>query len=145
MTHDEIEMIEAHVRRLSSRLPEAPLEGILMTRLLTFVGQHVSMMLGHHLRPYGLSEGGSEDSTAHVTLGHAAVPLYGPWKFTVGDSPADPVTHAPLWAAPGFDDSHWEQIAVDQPWGSQGHQDYTGIAWYRLHGTSAPPPEAARG
>ncbi len=57
MTHDEIEMIEAHVRRLSSRLPEAPLEGILMTRLLTFVGQHVSMMLGHHLRPYGLSEG----------------------------------------------------------------------------------------
>jgi hypothetical protein len=26
----------------------------------------------------------------HVTLGQSAVPLYGPWKFTVGDSPIDP-------------------------------------------------------
>jgi hypothetical protein len=32
-----------------------------------------------------------------------------------------------------LDDSSWEQIAVDQPWGSQGHKGYTGTAWYRLH------------
>jgi hypothetical protein len=34
--------------------------------------------------------------TTHVTLGQSVVPPYGPWKFTVGDSPIDPVTHAPL-------------------------------------------------
>ena len=44
-------------------------------------------------------------ATTHVTLGQSVVPLYGPWKFTVGDSPVDPSTHSPLWAEPGFDDS----------------------------------------
>jgi hypothetical protein len=38
------------------------------------------------------------------------VPLYGPWRFTVGDSPIDPRTGQPLWAEPGFDDSHWETV-----------------------------------
>ena len=46
----------------------------------------------------------------HVTLGQSVVPLYGPWKFTVGDSPIDPSTHTPLWAEPGFDDSRWETV-----------------------------------
>jgi hypothetical protein len=48
--------------------------------------------------------------TTHVTLGQSVVPLSGPWKSTVGDSPIDPVTHAPLWAQPDFDDSHWEAV-----------------------------------
>jgi hypothetical protein len=39
-------------------------------------------------------------SAAHVTLGQAAVPLYGPWKFQIGDSPIDPKTGQPLWAEP---------------------------------------------
>src|SRR5580692_6534586 len=47
---------------------------------------------------------------AHVTLGQAAVPLYGPWKFTVGDSPIDPRTGQPLWAESDFDDSNWETV-----------------------------------
>jgi hypothetical protein len=34
----------------------------------------------------------------HITLGQSVVPLYGPWKFTVGDSPLDPVTGAALGA-----------------------------------------------
>ena len=50
------------------------------------------------------------DSIAHVTLGQSAVPLYGPWKFTVGDSPIDPKTGKPLWAEPDFDDSKWETV-----------------------------------
>jgi hypothetical protein len=54
--------------------------------------------------------GSSADSIAHVTLGQAAVPLFGPWKFTVGDSPIDPSTGKPLWAEPDFDDSHWETV-----------------------------------
>ena len=50
------------------------------------------------------------DRTAHVTLGQSAVPLYGPWKFTIGDSPIDPKTGQPLWAEPDFDDSKWETV-----------------------------------
>jgi hypothetical protein len=49
-------------------------------------------------------------SAAHVTLGQSAVPLFGPWKFTVGDSPIDPKTGKPLWAEPDFDDSKWETV-----------------------------------
>ena len=47
---------------------------------------------------------------SHVTLGPSVVPLYGPWKFTLGDSPIDPATNAPLWAQPNFDDSGWETV-----------------------------------
>lgn len=47
-----------------------------------------------------------------VTLGQSALPLYGPWKFTVGDSPIDPSTGLLLWAEPDFDDSRWETVDV---------------------------------
>jgi hypothetical protein len=88
------------------------------------------------------------DSIAHVTLGQSAVPLYGPWKFTVGDSPIDPKTGQPLWAEPDFDDSKWETVdltpkdgAVDPVgglsgyvpgWTVKGHLGYWGYAWYRI-------------
>src|SRR5271163_2329388 len=52
--------------------------------------------------------GNAPDPVAHVTLGQSAVPLFGPWKFTVGDSQVDAKTGKPLWAEPGFDDSSWE-------------------------------------
>ena len=87
-------------------------------------------------------------NVAHVTLGQAAVPLYGPWKFTVGDSPIDPKTGQPLWAEPDFDDSKWETVdltpkdgAVDPiagisgyvpGWTAKGHPGYLGYAWYRI-------------
>jgi hypothetical protein len=98
------------------------------------------------------------DSVAHVTLGQAAAPLYGPWKFTVGDSPIDPKTGRPLWAEPGFDDSHWETVdltpkdgAVDPSngtssyvpgWTAKGHPGYWGYAWYRIRVRCVgyPPP-----
>ena len=85
--------------------------------------------------------------TTHVTLGPSVVPLYGPWKFTVGDSPIDPVTHAPLWAQPDFDDSHWETVDLTpngildplggfsnyvKGWTARGHAGYSGYAWYRI-------------
>ncbi len=83
----------------------------------------------------------------HVTLGPSLVPLYGPWKFTVGDSPIDPATHAPLWAQPGFDDSQWETVDLTpqgvldplggfsdyvKGWTARGHAGYSGYAWYRI-------------
>lgn len=83
-----------------------------------------------------------------VTIGQSAARLYGPWKFTVGDSPVDPTTHRPLWAEPGFDDSKWEDVdltpkegAIDPlgglsgfvpGWTAKGHPGYWGYAWYRI-------------
>jgi len=58
-------------------------------------------------------------------LGTGTVALGGLWQFHLGDDMA--------WAAPGFDDSHWEQIDVSRPWGDQGHWAYSGHAWYRRH------------
>jgi len=88
------------------------------------------------------------DTIAHVTLGQSAVPLYGPWKFTVGDSPINPKTGQPLWAEPGFDDSSWETVDLTPKdgafnprggfsgyvpgWTAKGHPGYFGYAWYRI-------------
>jgi hypothetical protein len=87
-------------------------------------------------------------SSLHIKLGQAVAPLYGPWKFRVGDSPVNPATGAPLWAEPGFDDSAWETIdfaagnGASDPingqqgylsgWTGRGHANYWGFAWYRL-------------
>ena len=98
-------------------------------------------------------------STAHVTLGQSAVPLYGPWKFIVGDSPIDPKTGQPLWTEPGFDDSKWEKVdltpkdAAFYPvaglsgyvpgWTAKGHPGYFGYAWYRIRVQVQARPGAA--
>ena len=49
-------------------------------------------------------------SAGPITLGHAIVPIYGKWKFQIGDSPLDPATNEPLWAEPSFDDSRWGAV-----------------------------------
>jgi Stage II sporulation protein E (SpoIIE) len=58
-------------------------------------------------------------------LGKGTAPLGGPWQFKTGDDMS--------WVAPGLDDSKWERISADAPWGTQTHPNYTGFAWYRLH------------
>ena len=58
-------------------------------------------------------------------VGKGVVPVDGSWQFQVGDNPR--------WADPAFDDSKWEAIEVDAPWGAQQHPSYAGIAWYRRH------------
>jgi hypothetical protein len=68
-------------------------------------------------------------------LGKGTAPLNGPWQFHLGDDMS--------WAAPGIDDSHWEQITADKPWGQQGHANYYGYGWYRRHITVTPAPGAA--
>jgi hypothetical protein len=88
------------------------------------------------------------NSITQVALGQSAVPLYGPWKFTVGDSPIDPKTGKPLWAEPEFDDSNWETVDLTPKdgafdpntglsgyapgWTATGHPGYSGYAWYRI-------------
>ena len=67
-------------------------------------------------------------------LGKGVAPLAGTWQFHLGDDPA--------WAAPGYDDSHWEQLTADKTWGAQGHPSYTGFAWYRRTINITPAPGA---
>lgn len=92
---------------------------------------------------------------AAITLGQSLVPLYGPWKFHIGDSPADPATGGPLWAERNFDDSSWETVdlapqrsvnpfhptdGVVAGWGARGHAGYSGYAWYRVRVSLHAPP-----
>ena len=90
----------------------------------------------------------TQPAATTITLGQAAVPLNGPWKFQIGDSPIDPKSGKPLWAEPGFDDSQWETVDLtpvagqEDPnngdrrwvkgWQTRGHKGYWGWAWYRL-------------
>jgi hypothetical protein len=85
---------------------------------------------------------------AHITVGDSTAPLNGPWKFHIGDSPVDPVSHVPLWAEPGFDDSNWETVDLTPlngsldpvygvsgmvpGWTARGHAGDWGYGWYRL-------------
>jgi hypothetical protein len=57
-------------------------------------------------------------------LGRGTVALDGPWQFHLGDDLT--------WADPAFDDSGWEQLSANKPWGMQGHANTEGMAWYRL-------------
>ena len=98
--------------------------------------------------PRKLKRGRTAVRRRHVTLGQSAVPLYGPWKFTIGDSPIDPKTGQPLWAEPDFDDSKWETVDLTPKngagdpisgqsgyvpgWTAKGHPGYFGYAWYRI-------------
>jgi hypothetical protein len=93
-----------------------------------------------------------------ITVSRSTVPLYGPWKFHLGDSPLDSVTHAPLWAQPDFDDSQWETVDLTPSdksldpiygisgmvpgWTNRGHARQSGYAWYRIRvQVEAPPGE----
>jgi hypothetical protein len=67
-------------------------------------------------------------------LGNGEVALDGPWQFHPGDEA--------VWASPSFDDSHWEQLTVDKPWGAQGYASASGFGWYRCHITITPVPGA---
>jgi len=87
-----------------------------------------------------------QTSIQTITLGNAAVALTGPWKFQPGDSPL--VDGAPLYAQPGFDDTHWAPMDLTPQdgakdlllgtsgyvpgWTSRGFPNLSGFAWYRL-------------
>ena len=101
-----------------------------------------------HAQSPNLPAAAQRPDAVEVKLGQAAVPLYGPWRFTIGDSPINAKTGQPLWAEPGFDDSNWETVdltpregEVDPSmgssgfvpgWTARGHAGYAGYAWYRI-------------
>jgi Stage II sporulation protein E (SpoIIE) len=126
--------------------------------LATFLAQSI-ITAGQSPKPSPASLA-QPDTTAHITLGQSAVPLYGPFKFTVGDSPIDPKTGRPLWAEPEFDDSKWETVDLTPKdgafdpiaglpsyvpgWTAKGHPGYWGYAWYRLRVQVLTQPGQAR-
>ena len=120
---------------------------LFVSRILPILA--ISSYLCSHAAPQSAAKTGrSARQPIHIVLGRSAVPLYGPWKFTVGDSPLDPVSNTPIWAKPDFDDSQWEtvdltpQSASPNPisgmpgyvpgWTARGHAGYWGYAWYRI-------------
>ena len=68
-------------------------------------------------------------------MGKGTVELDGPWQFHTGDDLA--------WALPGYDDSQWEHLTADKPWGGQTHFAYSGYAWYRRQITVHAAPGAS--
>jgi signal transduction histidine kinase len=95
------------------------------------------------------------EEVLQLNPGSSLAPLFGPWKFTIGDSPIDPLSAQPLWASPAFDDSRWESITLAPAhesgtpggphaagWTSLGHPDYWGYAWYRTRVRLLTPSQA---
>jgi hypothetical protein len=73
----------------------------------------------------GLQQAAPSDNSGAFTgtLGKSSLTMSGNWAFHTGDDLA--------WAQPSLDDTKWERITADDPWGAQGHPGYTGYAWYR--------------
>ncbi|MET4080325.1 alpha-galactosidase [Pedobacter sp. UYP30] len=64
--------------------------------------------------------------TAFILNTHAqTIHLSNSWKFTTGDSS--------IYKTSTFDDSNWQNIAVGESWEMQGHANYDGFGWYRVH------------
>jgi len=67
--------------------------------------------------------GGRAETFKSADPGPGYANVTGTWQFHTGDNLA--------WANPAFDDSGWESVSGEQPWGAQGHTGYRGYAWYR--------------
>ena len=52
----QMQELEANLERLRLRMPEIPVSGVLLSRLVVQVGRGMSSMLDRELRPFGLTE-----------------------------------------------------------------------------------------
>src|SRR6202051_1392742 len=55
-TASQFELVEANLVNLSRRVPELPVSGILLCRLLMHIGREMAVMFEHQIRPFGLAE-----------------------------------------------------------------------------------------
>jgi MarR family transcriptional repressor of emrRAB len=55
-TTTPIDKLEATLERLSARVPDLPVAGILLSRLLQNLGREMSAMLEQQIRPFGVTE-----------------------------------------------------------------------------------------
>ncbi len=51
-----IDMLEANLQALRDRMPDLPLDALLLSRLLLYVGREFASMIEQQIRPFGLSE-----------------------------------------------------------------------------------------
>jgi MarR family transcriptional repressor of emrRAB len=56
MAHPRIELVEASLAQLTARLPDTPVDSVLLSRLILFLGRDLATMLDSHIRPVGLAE-----------------------------------------------------------------------------------------
>lgn len=52
----QFELVENNLENLRTRLPDLPVTGILLCRLLMHLGREMSGMFEHQIRPFGLAE-----------------------------------------------------------------------------------------
>jgi len=57
MVHQQIEMVEAGLQRLSGRLEDVPVDQVLLSRIVLFLAHDLAQLMDQHIRPYGLGEG----------------------------------------------------------------------------------------
>src|SRR6202521_5732718 len=55
-TASQFELVEANLANLSRRVPELPVSGILLCRLLMHIGREMAAGFEQQIRPYGLAE-----------------------------------------------------------------------------------------
>jgi MarR family transcriptional repressor of emrRAB len=55
-TSSQFELMEANLRNLSGRIPDVPVSGILICRLLMHVGRELALMFEQQIRPFALTE-----------------------------------------------------------------------------------------
>ncbi|HWJ34707.1 MAG TPA: MarR family transcriptional regulator [Steroidobacteraceae bacterium] len=52
----QIQKLEANLARLQGRLPDLPISGVLLSRLILHIGRGMASLLEHEIRPFGLAE-----------------------------------------------------------------------------------------
>jgi MarR family transcriptional repressor of emrRAB len=55
-THPDFGKIEENLERLRRRMPDMPISGVLLSRLLLHLGRGMAAMMEHQIRPSGLAE-----------------------------------------------------------------------------------------
>ena len=53
---NQFQKLEANLERLHARMPDLPVSGVLLSRLLLHLGRGMASMLEQEIRPFGLSE-----------------------------------------------------------------------------------------
>jgi MarR family transcriptional regulator, negative regulator of the multidrug operon emrRAB len=54
--NSQFNLLEASLLRLSARMPDTPVAGVMLSRLLLHLGRGVAGMLEQQIRPFGLAE-----------------------------------------------------------------------------------------
>src|ERR1700722_4901863 len=55
-TASQFELVEANLDNLRARVPDLPVSGILLCRLLMHIGREMAAMFEQQIRPFGLAE-----------------------------------------------------------------------------------------